>query len=68
MTVRCVSCEKFSLKDAPAMARLGFGHCDYDRAAVFKSSVFERACAKHEKAPGETESKRIEWLRKQINV
>lgn len=63
MSVQCIGCVHFSLRDAGPMARQGYGHCEFDRsAAVFQSAVFERQCRKFEAAQLETVQARQDWL------
>ena len=62
MSVQCVNCAHFSLKNCPA-AHQGFGTCQYHKA--YQSARYERQCAKYNPAPADTATARLAWLEKQ---
>jgi len=63
MSVQCIGCQHFSLRDAGQMARLGYGHCAHEPSkASFQSATFERSCARFAAADEDTAAKRIAWL------
>lgn len=63
MTVQCITCQHFSLRDAGQMARQGYGHCGLERSkATFQSADFERQCRQFEAADTDTAAKRQAWL------
>lgn len=65
MTVECITCDRLSLRDAPAMARQGLGRCSLrKRAGVFVSVSFARDCAKHTQASEKTVGARRAWMAK----
>lgn len=63
MRVQCIQCQNFSMRDAGAMAKLGYGHCDFQpRKSCFDSADFQRQCQKFEAADTDTANKRQAWL------
>lgn len=63
MTVQCIRCQHFTLRDAGQMARQGFGHCRFETSrAVFMSAVFERHCQSFDALDEATAEKHIAWL------
>lgn len=65
MTVECITCDRLSLRDAPAMARQGLGRCSQrPRTGVFVSIAFARDCAKHAQASDKTVNARRAWAKK----
>lgn len=65
MTVECITCDRLSLRDAPAMARQGLGRCAVrPRTGVFVSIAFARECAKHAPASDKTVNARRAWAKK----
>ena len=65
MTVECITCDRLSLRDAPAMARHGLGRCSLrERAGVFVSIAYARDCAKHSPASDKTQAARRAWMAK----
>lgn len=61
MTVQCITCQHFSLRESP-MARQGFGKCAKARTYQFMSAVYERVCARFTPLNEEAAAKRQEWL------
>lgn len=61
MTVQCVTCQHFSLRESP-MARQGFGLCAHKPAHQFMSASFQRVCAKHAELDAEAVAKRKAWV------
>lgn len=61
MTVQCLTCQNFNLRDAGRMAREGFGLCAKRRPHEFMSAVYQRDCRKHVPAADEVVAKRREW-------
>lgn len=63
MTVQCIGCQHFSVRDAGQMAKQGFGHCvpEANRAS-FQSAVYPRQCRKFLAADQDTVDKRQAWL------
>ncbi|TKR55338.1 hypothetical protein D7I39_10980 [Allopusillimonas ginsengisoli] len=63
MTYQCIDCKQFSLREAGAMARLGFGHCVFEKSrASFYSATYKRHCQKYESAGREAAERRRQWL------
>lgn len=63
--IQCISCDKFSFRDAGKMAELGFGLCaKYKQKHRYKSATYQRECMAFNKVSGETEQARREWLAK----
>ncbi len=63
MTVQCIACSKFSMRNAGKMAELGYGHCELERsAATFESATFERHCHTYDPADQDVVQKRNDWL------
>lgn len=62
MTVQCIACKHFSMREAGQMAKQGYGHCAFvPSKAVFQSSSFKRQCRQFEAADQDTVDKRIAW-------
>lgn len=61
MTVQCIDCKHFTLRESP-LARQGFGKCAVGRAYQFMSAVYERACDRFSPLGAETAAKRRAWL------
>jgi len=61
MTVQCITCQHFTLRESP-LARQGFGKCAVGRAYQFMSAVYERACIRFTPLNEEAAAKRQEWL------
>lgn len=69
MTVECITCDRLSLRDAPAMARQGLGRCSLrPRVGVFVSVSFARDCAKHTQASEKTVGARRAWMAKKARA
>ncbi|WP_374257644.1 hypothetical protein [Aquabacterium sp.] len=65
MTVECITCDRLSLRDNPAFAKLGLGRCSQrPRTGVFVSIAFARDCAKHAPASDKTQAARRAWMAK----
>lgn len=63
MTVQCIRCQHFSLRNAGQMARQGFGHCGLENnRAAFQSATFDRQCHKFTATDPDTADKRQAWL------
>lgn len=63
MTVQCIDCQHFSLRDAGQMARQGYGHCDLQKSkSSFESADFERQCREHRHVDRQTSISRRGWL------
>ncbi|MBP6018782.1 MAG: hypothetical protein KA735_04770 [Burkholderiaceae bacterium] len=63
MTVQCVNCENFSLRNAGQMASQGYGHCSHDNSrAEFQSAVFQRNCHTFGRVDQDVAERRIDWL------
>lgn len=66
MTVQCVECTYFSLRDARHMARHGFGHCQrVQRPHTFFGADTARNCAAFLASDGVTVQARQDWLETQ---
>lgn len=66
--VTCLACRHWSLRDAPAMARHGFGVCAQDKSPGKTSSgTFERVCIRFAPLPQAEVQKREEWIKKRSN-
>lgn len=63
MTVKCVSCSRFSFKevDKEWLAQ-GFGHCDLREKFIVHGARRDRDCATFAAADGDTTAKRLAWL------
>ena len=63
MTVQCIRCVHFSLRDAGQMARQGYGRCAHEpSSAVFQSAVFRHSCGRFSPAEEHTVDARQAWL------
>jgi len=63
MTVQCIDCQHFSLRDAGQMAKRGYGHCALEpRRSAFESALFPRNCTKYEEADADARDKRRSWM------
>lgn len=63
MTVQCIGCQKFSMRNAGKMAELGYGHCELDASvASFQSATFNRNCHTFAPADSDAVAKRTAWL------
>ncbi|NYT25372.1 hypothetical protein H0A73_17365 [Alcaligenaceae bacterium] len=62
MTVQCITCRHFNLRDAGRMAHEGFGNCAHRAAHEFTGARYQRVCGQHEEAPADAVEKRREWL------
>lgn len=65
MTVQCIDCQRINLRDAPKMARLGFGGCESERRGTYLSLVWNRECATFKPAEAATVEARRQWYEKQ---
>lgn len=66
VTVQCVACELFSLREAPPKyAELALGRCASmtGRPGTFVSPTYPRVCGIHQPASSGKTAARIEWLR-----
>lgn len=63
--VKCVSCQRFTLRESPKFAELGLGRCAAmaDRPGTFVSPGYPRQCRDHQPVTAEKAAARIEWLR-----
>jgi len=68
MSVQCVTCKSFSLKNKQSgtspMAVHGFGYCEHEATGTYTSARYQRNCAKHKEAAPATVEARIEFLTK----
>lgn len=63
MTPQCIDCRQFSLREAGAMARLGFGYCVFEKSrASFHSATYERDCHRFEPTEAGVAERRRQWL------
>ena len=62
MTVQCITCQHFSLRDADRMAAHGFGLCAQRQSHEFMSASFQRLCGKHSELDAEVVAKRKSWM------
>jgi hypothetical protein len=61
----CLTCQSCNLKSDPAMARLGWGHCEKDpQAGKFRAFDREIECGTFERLPKDLEERRLEWARR----
>lgn len=66
MTVRCVDCVFFSLRDARQMALHGFGNCQRaGRPHTFFGANAYRTCPRYQAADRATTQARQDWLQAQ---
>ncbi len=63
MTVECVDCDRFTLRDAP-MAKNGFGKCALRPAHEGHSAVYPRERDRFTPAPADKVEQRRAWLKK----
>ena len=61
MTVQCITCKHFSLRESP-LARQGFGRCAFGRAWELMSAVYRKSCVRHSEQTPDAVIKRREWL------
>jgi hypothetical protein len=61
MTVQCIDCQRLNLRDAPKMARLGFGGCEREARGTYKSVVWARECVSFRPMEAANAAKRREW-------
>lgn len=67
-TVTCISCRHWSLRDAPAMARHGFGVCKQEKKpSTTQSGDYPRICIRFDPLPQAEVKKREEWIKKRSN-
>lgn len=62
MTVQCITCQHFSLRDSGRMAAQGFGLCAHRRQHEFVSARFQRMCGSHADLNAEAVAKRKAWM------
>ena len=63
--VTCLACRHWSLRDAPAMARHGFGVCQQDKSpGTTHSGDYPRICIRFAPLPAAEVAKRDEWIKK----
>ncbi len=63
MTVECVACDRFTLRDAP-LAKHGFGRCALRPVHEGHSAVYLHECEHFRPAPADKVDKRRTWLAK----
>lgn len=64
-TVTCVACRNWSLREAPAMARHGFGVCQQDKIpGTTHSGDYPRICIRFAPLPQAEVQKRDAWIKK----
>lgn len=68
MTVQCVDCQRFSLRQAPAMAKHGFGNCNKLPAHEYKSAIYQRECPWFTQEKEQTVALRREYVAKRSGV
>ena len=62
-TVTCVACRHWSLREAPAMARHGFGVCQQEKhPGVVYSGEWSRICLRFAPLPEAEVAKRQAWI------
>lgn len=62
-TVTCVACRHWSLREAPAMARHGFGVCQQEKhPGVVYSGEWSRICLRFTPLPEAEVAKRQAWI------
>ncbi len=65
MTVECVACDNFSLREAGNMAKHGFGNCKSGEPWVFQSATKPKDCAHFTPAEKGRADERRAWIEKQ---
>ena len=60
MTVQCLTCKHFTLRDSP-LAKQGFGKCAVGKAYQFMSAVYEKVCQRHVELDAAEVEKRRQW-------
>ena len=64
-TVTCIHCRHWSLREAPAMARHGFGACGQGKnPSTTHSGDYPRICIRFDPLPQAEVEKRDEWIKK----
>lgn len=59
--MKCLTCAHFDLKAEPSMARVGFGHCEFDGLGEYKGISRDRDCGRHQRAEEEIVARREAW-------
>lgn len=62
MTVQCITCQHFSLRNAGRMATHGFGICTKRAMHEFMSATFQRMCSTHAELDAEAVAERKKWV------
>ena len=63
LTETCVACRHWSLREAPAMARHGFGVCQQEKhPGVVYSGEWSRICLRFDPLPTAEVAKRQAWI------
>ena len=64
LTVTCVACRTWSLREAPAMARHGFGVCQQEKhPGVVYSGEWSRICLRFDPLPAAREERAARYQR-----
>jgi hypothetical protein len=67
MSVRCIQCDRWSLKKAqPDLSKLGLGRCEIKSITPGHtfSGNYERECESFREAPQETIAARRKWMKR----
>ena len=63
--ITCIACQHWSLRDAPAMARHGFGACQQSKTPhTAFSADYPRICIRFAPLPQGKVQERIQWIEK----
>jgi hypothetical protein len=63
--ITCINCAHWNLREAPAMARYGFGACGQGKnPSTTHSGTFPRICLRFSALPAADVQKRVEWFEK----
>lgn len=66
--VTCIACQHWSLRDAQAMARHGFGACQQSKTPhTTHSADYPRICIRFAPLPQGKVQERIQWIKKRSN-
>lgn len=64
--IQCVTCARFDMRAAPAMAAQGFGACTVKTKGTYVSPTWPRECERHAPASDDVAQQRREWLAKRL--
>lgn len=62
MTVQCITCQHFSMRESARAAYQGFGHCAKAQPYEYMSAVYKRICQSHVQHDESAIAARKAWL------